>query len=376
MGTRIREQKMLAVTPGYEELDFYLKEKGIKKVFLVCGRSIGCLKINSYFDTLFDRLGIRTIRFSNFQPNPLYDSVVEGVYLFRKEGCDAIIAIGGGSAMDVAKCIKLYSNMDTQKNYLCQKIVPNKVKLIAIPTTAGTGSEATKYAVIYYKGEKQSITDESCIPNAILLDSSTLETLPLYQKKATMLDAFCHALEAFWSVHSTEESREYSREAIKEILVGRKAYLANEKTGNERMMQAAHIAGKAINIAQTTAGHAMCYKLTSLYGIAHGHAAALCDMVLFPYMVENPGLCIDPRGRKHLSDIFLQIAEAMGCVGPAEAAEMLRTIVAELELDVPEASKEEFAELRLAVNQVRLKNHPIKLDERTIDMLYHEILKG
>ena len=92
--------------------------------------------------------------------------------------------------------------MDSSRNYLEQPIVPNDVKLLAIPTTAGTGSEATRYAVIYYNGVKQSVADESCIPSAVLMDSSVLKTLPLYQKKSTMLDALCHALAAFHHGHS------------------------------------------------------------------------------------------------------------------------------------------------------------------------------
>ena len=145
-----------------------------------------------------------------------------------------------------------------------------------MPTTAGTGSEATRYAVIYFDGEKQSISDYSCIPSAVLMDASVLKTLPIYQKKSTMMDAFCHAIESYWSVNSSEESRQYSRRAIQLIMENKDLYIGNDETGNTQMLKAAHLAGKAINLTQTTAGHAMCYKLTSLYGIAHGHAAALC----------------------------------------------------------------------------------------------------
>lgn len=99
-----------------------------------------------------------------------------------RRSCDLIIAVGGGSAMDVAKCIKLYAYMDPGINYLEQKIVPNDIPLLAVPTTAGTGSEATRYAVVYYKGEKQSVCDESCIPSAVLMDASVLKTRPLSEK--------------------------------------------------------------------------------------------------------------------------------------------------------------------------------------------------
>lgn len=359
----------------YAELDEYFVGNGIKSLLLVCDDAFRFLRIKDYFDTLESRKGIRVIRFSGFQPNPLYESVVRGVEIFHENHCDMIAAVGGGSAMDVAKCIKLYSNMDRHKNYLEQTIVPNAVLLFAVPTTAGTGSEATRYAVIYYNGEKQSVTDESCIPSAVLFDASVLKTLPLYQKKATMMDALCHAVESFWSVNSTEESREFSRTAIEMILANQESYLANEEQGNANMLNAANIAGKAINITQTTAGHAMCYKLTSLYGIAHGHAAALCDAVLIPYMLAHPEQWIDPRGIRHLHAVYDGIAKAMGCETHTQMAEKFQQIVQSLGLTAPEMKSETDLEiLKTSVNPVRLKNHPIALTADAIEVLYKQIL--
>ena len=141
------------------------------------------------------------------------------------------------------------------------------------------------------------------------------------------------------------------------------------------MLHAANLGGKAINITQTTAGHAMCYKLTSLYGISHGHAAALCVSRLWPYMTAHTEKCIDPRGEEYLKGIFDNIAEAMGCGSVPEAIECLQGILAKLELKGPQVKDEsEFDILKTSVNPVRLKNHPVQLDEETIDMLYHEIL--
>ena len=104
--------------------------------------------------------------------------------------------------------------MDNDINYMQQEYIDSGITLIAVPTTAGTGSESTCHAVIYYEGEKQSISHTSIIPNYAILEPSVLETLPVYQKKCTMLDALCQAIESWWSVNSTEESKEYSRKAI------------------------------------------------------------------------------------------------------------------------------------------------------------------
>ncbi len=369
------EQTILTANDNYNELDEFLTGNGIKHIFLVCDSSIEKMNLWEYFNSLPERLGIEYVRFSDFSPNPLYESVVEGVSKFNKTGCDAILAVGGGSAMDVAKCVKLYSNMDPDKNYLKQEIIPNDIKLIAVPTTAGTGSEATRYAVIYYEGEKQSVTDESCIPSVVLVDPSVLNTLPMYQRKSTMLDALCHSIESFWSVNSTDESKDYSRQAMRMILDNGKDYLENDPQGNENMLKAANLGGRAINITQTTAGHAMCYKLTSLYGIAHGHAAALCVKELWPYMLSHTDLCIDPRGEEYLKGVFMDIAESMGCETSEEAAEKFRGIIKDLNMDIPVATEADFELLKTSVNPVRLKNNPERLDEESIDMLYHRILR-
>ena len=358
---------------NYQELDTWLA--GRKKVFLVCDMSIQFL---DKFNKKLEEIAVPMVRFSDFQPNPLYESVVKGVKLLRNEGCDAIIAVGGGSAMDVAKCIKAYCKMDgdgENGGFLKQEIRPNGIPFLAMPTTAGTGSEATRYAVIYYEGKKQSVTSSSFIPETVLMDPDCLKTLPLYQKKATMCDALCHAIESFWSVNSTEESREYSKAAIQGVMEYMDGYLANTEKGRKGMLLAANTAGKAINITQTTAGHAMCYKITSLFGTAHGHAAILCDRVLFPWMILHTDRCIDPRGEEFIRDILNEIGQAMGCKDAQTGAAKLGEIFNKLELNIPEATAEQYEELKTSVNPDRLKNHPIRLDEETIDRLYHDILR-
>lgn len=360
------EQKIFTDIAG---LDSYLRETVADKIMLVCDDSIEYLKINEYFKGLSE-----VTRFSDFTPNPQYESVVNGVRLLKQIGADTIVVVGGGSAMDVAKCIKLFSNMDENENFLEQRIIPNNMHLIAVPTTAGTGSEATRFAVIYYNDEKQSITHETAIPEAVLMDPAVLETLPEYQRKVTMLDAFCHSIESFWSVNSTDESREYSKKALRLIMEHYPLYLKNEKSGNAAMLRAANIAGKAINITQTTAGHAMCYKLTSLYGIAHGHAAALCVSVLWPYMVEHTDMCVDPRGKEYLKDTLDEIAGAMGFTRGKEAARYFKEFVEKLELKKPQPDNSDYEVLKDSVNPVRLKNHPIKLTDEAISELYHCIL--
>ncbi len=150
----------------------------ITKVMLVSDLPLDTLEITRYFRDLPIKLGVKIVPFDQFKPNPDYESVVKGVRVYKINGCDAIAAIGGGSAMDVAKCIKMFATLDEGQNYLEQEIIPNKIPFLAVPTTAGTGSEATRFAIVYYQGKKQSVTDESCIPDAVVMDPSVLKTLP------------------------------------------------------------------------------------------------------------------------------------------------------------------------------------------------------
>ena len=368
-------QNILSADNNYQELDNWVLEHRLKTILLVCGHSIRKQPIHPYFEELPKRLETKVVRFTDFTPNPDYESVVKGVEVFRKEHCDGIAAVGGGSAMDVAKCIKLFCNMNPEISFLQQTIVPNRIPFLAVPTTAGTGSEATRFAVIYKSGVKQSISDVSCIPESVLLDSAMLSTLPPYQRKSTMMDALSHAIESFWSMNSTEESKAYSREAIRQVLENKDGYLANTALGNKNMLLAANIAGKAINLTQTTAGHAMSYKITGIFGCAHGHAVALCNRVLYPWLIQNSSGCIDPRGEAYLKNVLDEIGKAMGGSNARDGADIMMDLFHALAFEIPEATPEQFAELKSSVNPERLKNFPVCLDESAIDQLYHSILR-
>ena len=203
---------MQIIYSGIKHLSEALKDS--KKVLLVCDSSFPFLNIKEDIEGI----ALPYTIFDDFTPNPLYEDVCKGIKQFNAKECDTIIAVGGGSSIDVAKCIKLYCKMSDDRLYLEQEYKDTGVKLIAIPTTAGTGSESTRYAVIYYDGKKQSVTHESIIPDVAILEPEVLKTLPLYQKKATMCDALCHAIESYWSVNSTEESKAFAKSAIAGVL--------------------------------------------------------------------------------------------------------------------------------------------------------------
>lgn len=368
------DQKVLWASEGYPELDAWLEENKIRRIFLVGGGSLSYLRINDHLKKLETCGRASFTRFSDFTPNPEYGSVVEGVNRFRAADCEAIIAVGGGSAMDVAKCIKLYAKMNPHQDYLKQEIKENDIPLMAVPTTAGSGSEATRFAVVYHQNEKLSISNESIIPGTVLMDPGVLLTLPAYQKRSTMLDAVCHAVEAYWSVKSTPVSHRLSACAIEKILENKDGYLANDEEANAAMLEAAYIAGQAINIAQTTAGHAMCYKLTSTYRIAHGHAAALCVSQLWPYMLSHMKDCIDSRGKAYLKEMFRKLGGIMGGNTAEYGAEKFNIFLASLDMPRFKVKESDIAMLTSSVNLVRLKNNPVRLDNKAIESMYRILL--
>ena len=364
---------MQTIYNGIDNLSKTLE--GATKVLLVCDSSFPFLSIKEEIE----HMDVPHVVFSDFTPNPLYEDVCKGVDLFQITKCDTILAVGGGSSMDVAKCIKLYCKMTKDDIYLNQEYKDTGVKLIAIPTTAGTGSESTRYAVIYYDGKKQSVTHESIIPDVAILEPKVLKTLPLYQKKCTLLDALCQGIESWWSVNSTDESKALSKKAVEAIIQWWHEYIfENTDESAEQIMHAANLAGQAICITQTTAAHAFSYKITSLYKIPHGHAVAICLPDIWDYMIDNiEKKCLDRRGYNYLQDVFSQISYAMGCDNAVDSIKKFRLLMTEMDMRQP-VGINRFKELDMlssSVNPIRLKNNPVELNVETIRDLYDKIIQ-
>lgn len=363
----------------YAEVVGFIVNKGFDNIFVVCGPSINKLLVKNVIEDLSKY--IKVTYFSGFTPNPTYSEVLEGVKEFKKTGAKCIFAVGGGSAMDVAKCIKAYSTMDDNVDYFSQKIEDNDVYLIALPTTAGTGSESTRYSVICKDGVKQSVADVSLIFDAVIFDNNTLIQLPLYHKKATLLDALSHSIESFWSVNSEDESKKYAVESIELILDNYREFLS-EKFDDEnyinvcrKIMKASNLAGKAINLTQTTAGHALSYTLTGEFGLAHGHAVALCLKYLWPFMEKNISKCNDKRGASYLDNIFKDLQNLYNKKDMADFISMYDEIgLCEIYVD-----KDKYLNiidmLVDNVNLQKLANNPVKLNKDDIREIYENMIK-
>lgn len=345
------------------------------KVFLVCGHFAEKLDIFQWLHAEMETLGGRVVIFQEFEPNPRYVSVELGIDQFLSNDCDVIMAVGGGSAIDVAKCVKLGLRMKREDGQMVRSVHVHNAPLIAVPTTAGTGSEVTQFAVIYYEGEKQSVSHPAIIPEYAVLDENNLRTLSACQRKATVSDALSHAIESMWSIHSCDESCEYAERAIRRIVCNMDRYVRGDGAEKELLI-AANEAGKAINFTKTTAAHAMCYKLTTLYGIPHGRAVMLCLPELWEYMCAHLDRCVDIRGKKFLEGQFEKIAACLGQLTVKASIEFLKQLRRDWELEFSrEVNDDEVDLLASAVNVERLSCNPVELTKEDLRELYGRILR-
>lgn len=171
---------------------------------------------------------------------------------------DAYIAVGGGTVIDTTKLLRGLEG-----------VLP---PFLAIPTTAGTGAEATRFAVYYDHGKKMSADDVRYLPTDALLIPEFVNTQSPYQQAATNFDAYAQAVESLWAKGATDESKAYATQALELMAAG-------------NWPEASYWAGRAIDISRTTAAHAFSYYLTAHYGIPHGHAVYM----VFEYICRNNG---------------------------------------------------------------------------------------
>ena len=304
--------------------------------------------------------------FTGYHPNPDLADAEAGAELYLREGCDGLISIGGGSAMDTAKAVKARicagSLPEAKNNRLREMPLPH----IAIPGTAGSGAEATANAVLYENGCKLSMGHPCLRPEGVVLDASLLDTLPDYHRKSCALDALSQGIESYWARAATEDSRVNAYLAILGVLDNLKNYLAGEKHAAEEILEAAYQSGKAIFRTRTTAAHAMSYQITMQLGPAHGHACLLTLPALWDRM------CADPEQ----GDLMEELAARMRLGDPRMGSRLLRGMLIDLGMEAPPAPPEEtIRKLVDSVNPERLGNHPQTLTREDLEAVYREAFR-
>lgn len=349
------------------------------RVFLVTGRdSFSLSGAQEAMDPYLANKAV--VRFSDFSVNPEIRDVIRGVFQIRQGDCDIIIAVGGGSVIDMAKLIRVIapSVHDPQDIAIGKTNVEQKgLPLIAIPTTAGSGSEGTRFAVVYVNQTKFSVDHEYVLPDYSIIDPSFTYSLPPRLTAVTGFDALCHAVESYWGVGATEESQDYASRSIRMILSAlESAVNSPSPEARNTMSLAAHLAGKAINITKTTAPHALSYPLTAYFHVPHGHAVALVLGKFFVVNSRDGGVDWNgSRGKEYVQKVMCELRKMFGCVSPQECSERWYRLMAAVGLETTLGAlgichKSDIDFIIDNVNAERIANNPVLVTRTILSQLF------
>ncbi len=329
----------------------------------------------AFVNNLLDKKPITS--FSDFSPNPNVTDLLNGIDVFHSGDFKMIIAIGGGSVLDMGKLISVFAHQTNHPQDIIKgrtSLLEMKTTLLAIPTTAGSGAEATQFAVVYMGKNKYSVESPIMLPDMVFLNPVFTEQTPAYLTACSGIDAFCQAVESVWSVNANKESEEIALLAIKKIIQFLKdAVHHDDSLARAEMQEAAFLAGKAINITKTTAPHALSYSFTSFYGLPHGHAVALSLPFFFEFnssLTKND--CVDSRGVDAVKKRIEKIADIFGTTMD-HARTFLENFISDigLEMNIQQLIPDFNPDFIIKnVNLERLKNNPrLVLEQDIVEFL-------
>lgn len=284
-----REPKILKTDDDVVNL---LKENGIKSVMLVTDKGIRGIGLTNSLEERVKQNGINVVVYDEVVPNPTSENVYKGAEIYRANSCNGLIAFGGGSVMDCAKAIGavvVCPKKSLAKMKGVMKVRKKLPLLIAVPTTAGTGSETTLAAVITDSEtrHKYAINSFPLIPRYALLNANLTVGLPKHITSTTGMDALTHAIEAYIGRSTTRHTRKYALKAIKSIFENLLEVYENPSnlSARENMLIASYNAGIAFTQSYVGYVHAVAHSLGGKYNIAHGKANA----ILLPYVLKKYG---------------------------------------------------------------------------------------
>lgn len=287
-----REPELLEFENGTRGLGAFVRNKGYAKMLVVTGPNVYKKGLADELIRGLDENGVKYALFNRVVNNPTIDNIEEAYALYKAEGCDSIVALGGGSPMDLAKVVGARAakpNKSVKKMKGLLKIMKRIPDLYAIPTTAGSGSETTIAAVVSDSKthEKYPINDLSLIPRYAILDPKLTAALPPSTTATTGMDALTHAVEAYIGRSNTKKTKESAEKAVKLIFDNLlKAYEHGDDIEARRNMQrASYYAGVAFTRAYVGYVHALAHALGGFYGTPHG----LANSVLLPVVLEYYG---------------------------------------------------------------------------------------
>lgn len=363
----MKEQKAYIGLDSLEFLKDKLKFLNPHRIFLVHGKkSYENCGAKDKIEQIVKALSASEVfDFSDFSVNPEFNDLKGALDFCEEFKPDLILSVGGGSAIDMAKLIRFFHSYDgkieTGSSYIKNR---NKIPLIAIPTTSGTGAEATHFAVLYKDKTKYSVEHDDVLPDiAIIYPPFTYKNSP-YLTACTGFDALAQGIEAYWNKNATEESDIYAERAI-QLIYPILSSAVNSPTYEvrDKMAEGAYWAGRAINITKTTAPHAFSYGLTSLYGYPHGHAVALTFPAIADFNFTNGKISSSKKSK------LIEIMQLNG--------ESIGKNLEKLKLRLGLAAKPGRYDLNIllkGINLSRLANNPAEIDYKNAKVILQRIL--
>ena len=358
-----------------DELPELFSRKKINSVLLVTDKSIRGFGITKPLEEKLKAAGIKAAVYDGTVANPTTDNVEEARRLYLSSDCQAIIGFGGGSSIDAAKAVGAriaYPRKPLAKMEGILKVRRRIPLLIAVPTTAGTGSETTLASVIVDSKtrHKYPINSFPLIPRYALLDPEATRTLPPSVTATTGLDALTHAVEAFIGRSTTKETRKDATEAVKLIFANlERAFRdGNDMEARRNMLRAAFLAGSAFTKSYVGYVHAVAHSLGGKYNTPHG----LANAVLLPVVLRYYG--------SNASCKLAELADAAGIKGSSdeEKAEAFIDAIKRLEKDLripetlPEIREEDIPELAAHADREANPLYPVPMlmDAKELEVFY------
>ena len=351
-----------------------------RKALLVLDPGLSAAGLQDKIVAPLNDSGVEYVLFQDFVQEPEPVQADDAAARAKAAGCDLVIGVGGGSAMDLAKAAAvLVTNDGKAQDYVGVGLVPKPgLPTIMVPTTAGTGSEVTWTAVFTRRAEKAKggINSPFLYPSLALLDPELTVTVPPDMTASTGLDALCHAIESYTSVKANPMSDLVAREAIALIAEYLPVAVSDGRNieARENMLLGSLLAGLGLANAGVTAVHALSYPLGAVYGIPHG----LANAILLPHVTSFNCL-----GNPHK---FADVAELMGedtdGLTTREAAKLagdsIMDLMADLEmpegledLEIPHEALEDLAQKAMGLTRV-LENNPRTITVEDALFIYEE----
>lgn len=347
-----------------------------KKALIVTGK--GSTKKSGLLDRAvkyLEEAGLESVLFDNVSQNPLTTTAMEGAEFAKENGCDVVVALGGGSIMDCAKAIAFLAVNDGDINdYIFNRLVSDvALPLILVPTTCGTGSEGNGFAVLTNpdNGDKKSLRCNAIVAKASIIDSELMETMPKHILASVGFDAVCHCMEAYISKIAQPMTDMLALQGME--LIGANLLKVYQGNGDaeawDAVTWASTIGGMVINTAGVTVPHGMEHPASGLRNIVHGRGLA----ALTPPVIEE--------SIKGAPEKFAAISRCLGGKDETDCADRVRQLLKDIDLATTLSEQgilpediDWMVENCFKVSAAGIANHPVTFDREDIKRLYEKAM--